>query len=249
MKTFIAGVIGLLAVAWCGSLRGEVVSIDFGSDLGTYFQTVSDCGLFAVTSCGSGLDISKAADGRTAQRDQAIGGGAYSLFKMVGDFSVTVDYALLDFPKPDAGSNEAHLSMWGTTPDWCEMDLGRWLCFYGDNFFKDYSISTPAYASDTAGRMRVQRVGSTWTSSFCPAGETSFTTMGTITGCNTEPMCVQLNAVEDRETPLLGAGLRSDTSLDVRYDNLVIQADGFEGSIPSRGRDRPCGRPPAQIRT
>jgi hypothetical protein len=128
------------------------------------------------------VDISKPADDRSVWPGEAVGGGIFSLFHMVGDFSVTVNYALLNFPMPpDSGSNEAHLSIGehlGQTNPGFNTEITCRLSSDGENYFFNYGVFTPVFASDVAGQMRVERVGSTYTSLYCPAGATTFTVDG-----------------------------------------------------------------------
>ncbi|MGA2622085.1 MAG: PEP-CTERM sorting domain-containing protein [Thermoguttaceae bacterium] len=241
MRRFIVGLAGVvvLVLAGVGAVRAATVSFDFTSGAQPYFRNFGDLSVFNVDTSGA-VRIYKSADDRTYQGDQNIGAGVWSLFQLTGDFSVTVDYTLTDFPTPtDYGTNETqffvmsqtygpYFSIWRRKGTDGENHIFAWGSSSGGEFGSGDQVTT-----DNSGQYRITRTGTVLTAEYRPTGNNDFTTIASapiLFPPGDEPMWILLEGCQERTGV---PGLRADTSLDVTYDNLVIQADGFEGSIPS----------------
>ena len=78
----------------------------------------------------------------------------------------------------------------------------------------------------SSGLYRISRSGTTVTGSYAEPNSSVFTTIASVE-YSLEPMFVELYAAQGG-----GGGPRSHTSLDISFDNLVVEADSTTGVIP-----------------
>ena len=231
MRQIVAVAVLLSFTQWT---RGETVDFDFSSGIGPYFSVSNDSGLFNVTTEGSGVRISKAADNGTIAPTSFVGAGIRSNFSVVGDFSVTVDFTLTDFPFPFPnqveGQNESILSVIANPQSYVDVLRDARGEYGGENLIEGWAVPPSSVygcqgSSLTSGRYRLQRSGSIITQSFTYAGSSSFTLLGSADGFF-DPMSIQLVAAQGDNSP---GYARSTTSMDVSFDNLIVQADQIQG--------------------
>lgn len=205
---------------------------DFDSGLGPNFSVWNDGGLWTVDTTGTNLRISKPADDGTFRPTGFVAGGVSSNFILAGDFTVTVDFTLHDFPSAGiaTGLNESLLIARSSSDSFFE--VFRYRSELGDNIAV---FAAPpgaglglTHSTITSGRYRIQRTGSTLTGSFADAGSSSFTSLASVDGF-TDPMQVELVGVQGRSVV---DGSRSTTAMDISYDNLVVEADNITGVVP-----------------
>ena len=227
----VLAVVAVLTLPGMG--RAEHIAFDFDSGPGPNFAVSNDGGLWTVDTDGPDLRISKPADDGTFRPNGFVAGGITSNFTMAGDFTVTVDFALHDFPGASGiyGLNESLLIARSSSNEFFEVLRFR----AGDGNKIEVFAAPPGTAlgvmdsTITNGRYRIQRSGSTVTGSFAPTGSSSFTSLATVAGFP-DPMLVQLVGVQGRNVPTAG---RSTTALDISFDNLVVEADHIEGYVPT----------------
>lgn len=207
------------------------VVFDFDSGPGPNFSVLNGGNLWTVDTDGPNVRITKPADDGTFQ--QLSWGGIMSQFTLHGDFTVTVDFALHDFPRASnvngktAGINDSIL-MAQSSGDLFQILILR----SGDTnkigVFAKGTLSGMKKSVIMSGRYRIQRSGSTVTGSFAAAGGSSFISLATVDGFG-DPMQVGLVA-QQAGSP--SSGGRSTTALDISFDNLIVEADRIEGYVP-----------------
>jgi len=102
MKRLILGLVVALLFAAAGRAETNVVTFDFNSGLGPNFSAFDRAdGLLAVDTDGPSVRISKPADDGTVRPTDGINAGIRSDFSVHGDFTITADFALNDFPPAD----------------------------------------------------------------------------------------------------------------------------------------------------
>ncbi len=104
-------VIAFLLSSSTAQLFGTTITYDFKSGLGSNFSTFNSSGLYNVDTNNQNLRISKSADDGSINPNGFITAGIQSNFAVDGDFTVTVDFTLDDFPA--AGTNQLNESLLG----------------------------------------------------------------------------------------------------------------------------------------
>ena len=181
---------------------------------------------------GQVLEISKTADNGTVAPQSWVSAGVNSNFSVVGNFSITVDFTLTDFPFPNQveGLNESVLSVVANSQSYADVlryTVGE---YGGESIIEGWAVPPGStYGAQvsflTTGCYCIQRVGSIITQSFADPGSSSFTVLGSVDGFS-DPMNIQLLAAQGENSPDSG---RSTTSLDISYNNLVVEADQIQG--------------------
>jgi hypothetical protein len=215
-----------------GAAQAATAAFDFNSGVGSDFSIINESGLFKVTTRPS-ISISKAPDDGTIVPTDFIGAGIRSNFALIGNFSVTVDFSLTDFPLPNQsqGLNESLLTVL-TLDNQSNVSVLRYTHPQAGNMIEGWA--TPAHygvgtssCSLMSGRYQLQRSGDTIAVSFANSGSSLFTRLGEFNGLS-KPLLIQLYA--NQGINLVGSA-RSATSLDVSFDNLLVVADQIQ-SIP-----------------
>jgi len=211
--------------AHCASL-----DFDFESGPGPNFAIFNTGDLWTVDTDGPDLRISKPADDGTVNPTGFIAGGIQSHFTVTGDFTITVDFFLYDFPSVPLPRlfNESLLSL--------SFDGGQVFNVLRFEEFKGSFIEAFAAPPDTvlgatastlsSGRYRISRTGSVVTGLFAPSGSSAFTPLGSVSGWSDPVQVVLMGAQGSRNRD------RPTTSLDIGFDNLTISADGIVGLVP-----------------
>ncbi len=214
---------------------------DFNSGIGSDFSVFNGSsvygiamdqpgGLFNIATNGSNIRISKPFDDGTISPVNSIGGGIRSNFTVIGDFSVTVNFTLTDFPIPNLseGLNESVFSV--VTTDY-QSDVSVLRIYHPQSGSWIENWSNPAWYSSgnnssalMSGQYRLQRSGSVITASFADPGSSTFTQLGSYDGLSA-PMRVQLWALQNHN--VLGYP-RSTTSIDISFDNLSVFAEHIQ---------------------
>ena len=181
-----------------------------------------------------GLQLSKAADSDPLLYSCV--GGIASRFQLIGDFSVAVDFNLVDFPEPNtSGWNEAILRVgFSGTPFFADLDFFEILRYTESNnaqkqWVLGWSSQPPPYSAfglapdpTLQGSFSITRSGGTL-SAWIDRGEGPV-----LVGSETSTMFTGLANIQ--LVALQQPGLtfpRPSTSLDVRFDNLVVEADSI----------------------
>ncbi|MEX2168375.1 MAG: NHL repeat-containing protein [Pirellulales bacterium] len=225
------------------AIRASAVDLDFDFNSGlapdfeafdhgaTSSGNTGPIGIWNIDSDGPNLRISKPADDGSIFGNDFIVGGARSLFYVAGDFSVTVDFNLHDFPSaPINRLNEAVLALInddlpGDAKSFSILRFRNGPTNEIETFAIPDDGGGPVIAGDsstlTEGQFRITRVGDIISGYYADAGSNSFTELGSIPWL-TDPLQIQLTAVQGKQL----AGIsRSQTSIDVSFDNLHIEAD------------------------
>ena len=218
----------VLLLAVCGSSPATTtISFDFDSGVDPASFSVLNVGdLFTVDTDGPDLRISKPEDDGTVLPLGFLLGGIQSTFTIDGDFSVTVDFTLHDFP-PTAGPccpvNEALLRVESEDGSMGFMiyririvdnvnELATWVDGVG--------VIAGQQSTLTNGRFRITRSGTTLSAWFSE-GNGAFMALGSVSGWD-GPFRVQPYVAQGKSVSGIS---RSTTSLDISFDNLVIEAD------------------------
>jgi hypothetical protein len=208
----------------------EIITFDFDRGPGPSLTTFNSGNLFTLDLDGPDLNVSKPADDGSFDPTGFVSGGIVSNFSMTGDFLVTVDFSLLDFPVGAPGTNplnESVLAVNGDNPGEAFLVL-RFRRTNSDEIEAFGSSGGPIGVQDTSltsGRYQIERVGDTLTGRFAPTGSDSFTTLGSFSGYTSSQFKIQLSATQGYEA----GTMRSNTALDISFDNLVVEAGGFVG--------------------
>ena len=213
-----------------GESPGQTTIFDFDSGLGSEWSLIDVSGLFTVLTSGPNVQISKPADDRTVFPDGFITGGIGSNFCLAGDFVVTVDFELLDFPVTDVNQlNECILSVSGDDPEESFLVL-RFST--NQQYVEVFSSSDGAIGAQIntqlTGRFRISRVGNTMSGYFADAGSEVFTLLGSAQW-SSQDQIVSLIAVQG----LQGGNLRAANSLDMTFDDLIVDGTIEPGCVTS----------------
>ena len=178
------------------------------------------------------LRISKLADTDSLTASMHRRAWIRSRFYLIGDFSVFTDFELIEFPGTNTdGWNEALLRLGTTTNapiEYAFMTL-RFSSQGDAQYSEGFSTEPTAHPigmnadSTVIGRLGVTRQGQTL-SAWIDRG-VGPVLLGSATSANFEaPMNVQLMAAQ------MAAGspqVRPSTAIDVRFDNVVMEAEGI----------------------
>ncbi|MBT4864920.1 MAG: protein kinase, partial [Planctomycetaceae bacterium] len=202
---------------------------DFDTGSGPNFTAFDDAELFEIDTDGPDLRIAKSADEGTVSADGWVNAGVQSNFSIEGDFLITMEFTLANFPPAGADDqmNESLLAV--VAEDGGTFEIVRYR--HGkSNQIESFSIAPVKHVSGVAqnsgvssGQFRIARTGTTVTAFYAAAGSSSFTPIGNATGLS-GPVCVRAFAAQGQQD-----GLRSTTALDVSFDNLIIQAEKING--------------------
>ena len=216
----------LVLLAVCGSSPATTITFDFDSGIDLASFSVFNVGeLFTISTEGQDLRISKPEDDGTVLPLGFILGGIESTFTIDGDFSVTVDFTLHDFPPtggPCCPLNEALLRV---EPE----DGSAGFMIYRLRIVDGNLISTwidgvgvigEQSTTITSGRFRITRSGTTLSAWFSVA-KGAFVQLGIASGWGGSSR-IRLYVAQGKSVSGIS---RSTTSIDVSYDNLVIEAD------------------------
>ena len=183
-----------------------------------------------------GLQLSKTADSDPLTIHSYCNGGIGSRFQLIGDFSVSVAFNLVDFPPTNSsGWNEAQLCLW-----W---DSSTPATFPGNDFFEvlraadvseGWSTQPPPYNQIgvnydpiTQGSFRITRSGTTL-SAWIDRGA-GFVLLGSETSTSfSGPANIEILA--DQVPDSIS---RPSTSLDVRFSELSVTAESIVPEPPS----------------
>ena len=218
----------VLLLAVCGSSPATTITFDFDSGIDLASFSVFNVGdLFTISTEGQDLRISKPEDDGTVLPLDFLLGGIESTFTFDGNFSVTVDFTLHDFPPtggPCCPLNEALLRV---EPE----DGSAGFMIYRlrivdgnelDVWIDGIGVIGGQRTTLTNGRFRITRAGTTLTAWFSVANG-AFVQLGTASGWGGSSR-VRLYVAQGKSVSGIS---RSTTSIDVSYDNLVIEADQF----------------------
>ncbi len=216
----------VLMLTVCGSSPATTITFDFDSGIDLANFSVFNVGeLFTISTEGQDLRISKPADDGTVLPLGFLLGGIESTFTIDGDFSVTVDFTLHDFPPtggPCCPLNEALLRVESEDGSGGFMIYrlrivdGNLLPVWLDGVGVIGEVSTTL----TSGRFRITRSGTTLSALFSETNG-AFIPLGSASGWGGSSR-VRLYVAQGKSVSGLS---RSTTSIDVSYDNLVIEAD------------------------
>jgi len=232
MKKLILVTIFLLFSSTAQSFA-TTITYDFNSGLGSNFSTFNEGNLFTVDTSSQNLRIFKPADDGTINSSTSIFAGITSNFAIDGDFKLTVDFTLDDFPFPPLDLSELRFNQ-----SFMRIFSGQNQSFLVRRFrIRDFdrigvfgssgSLGT-TNSNLMLGRYQISRSGGTVTGSFAQAGSSSFTTIASVSNF-LGSVNVQLEAFQGRSVT---ATSRSTTSLDISFDNLVVEADQIINPVP-----------------
>ena len=206
--------------------NAETISFDFNSGVDFSNFSVFTVGeLFAIDTDGPDLRISKPEDDGTVLPLDFLLGGIKSRFTIDGDFTVTIDFTLRDFPPtqgPCCPLNESLLAVVSEDGSmFFEILRLRIVDYDGiESFATPGGVMGAQPSTLASGRYRITRSGTVLTAWFSDPGG-AFTSLGSVPGFD-GPFRVQPFAAQGKSVSGLS---RSTTALDVSFDNLVIEAD------------------------
>ena len=166
------------------------------------------------------LRISKPADSDTSTYYHELDGAITSKFTVGGDFAISVDFDLLEFPAgPTAGANHAFLRVF---TGGAYFEVNRFVSAGGNGagVFSNVASDPGGVADSTIhGRLGLSREGQTLSGWI--DGGAGMVLLGSVSSPQfLTPMNVQLFAAQ---VPNGGVSEpRPNSALDVRFDNLVI---------------------------
>ena len=166
------------------------------------------------------LQISKPADNDTTTLQSVVQGEVVSRFTLAGDFTITVDFNLLNFPVPSSGETFSALSV--------DSAFGYFNVVRCNGVYNETScmldghvaLSNVSFDTATVGTYKIQRQGDT-ISGFINDGS-GFVLLGQVTDPN---LLAPISGIEllAAETP----SPRFQDAIDVRYDNFTVTADSI----------------------
>jgi len=165
------------------------------------------------------LQIAKAADDDPLTAYQAIGAGITSQFMLVGDFSIWMNFNLVDFPASNGnGWNEALLNV-NNAAGRFEVLRARGTA---SNFVEGYSTQSLGAVADstTEGLLGITRQGQTL-SAWIDDGSGPVLVGSDTSPALAGPMRVFVEAAQQEYDPYT----RPSTALDVRFNDISITAD------------------------
>jgi hypothetical protein len=210
--------------------EGETFTFDFNTGPGPNFSINNTGNLFNVDTDGPSLRIFKPADDGTLYTDSFISAGIKSNFTCNGNFTVTVDFTLDNFPAiPFTHQlNESILGIYNE--DNSQFFLVLRFRLSHQNLIEVFTKGHPLGVTTSTlitGRYRISRSGSIFTGQYAPSGSSTFTTIASDIGFS-GPVKLRIFGAQGRN--VVGAN-RSTTALDISFDNLVIEADQCLGVL------------------
>jgi hypothetical protein len=212
--------------------KADTFVFDFDDGPGPLFVTWNDGGIWTIDTDGPDLRISKPADDLSVVPEGARA-GIYSTFFITGDFTITVDFQLYDFP--------ADLSHPYT---YNHIVLGLFeesaATFSGNNYLairfrqnsseeiegwhlppgQIYGRQSVPVDLQASGRFRISRVVDVITTAYAPLGSETFTPLGSGAG-STAPFYIRLFA--GQWTTCTCLQIRASNSMDIAFDNLIVE--------------------------
>lgn len=207
------------------------LNYDFNSGISSDFQVSNDSDLFDVDASSGNLRISKSSDDGTINPSGFINAGIRSIYSIAGDFTITVDFTLNDFPETVRPQlNESILGVSSTNND----DFFWVLRFSSGTRDRIEAYSEGPMGLTTTniltGSYQISRIGSTVTGLYSSDG-LNFNVLGSVSDFS-DPINISLLAAQGQGR--LGER-RSTTSLDISFDDLVIEADQIINPVPEPG--------------
>ena len=162
-----------------GQVNAESLTFDFDSGPGPNFRVYDGSdGLYTVDTDGPNVRISKPSDDGTFRPTGGINAGIRSYFSMHGDFTITVDFALNDFPPADVKEiNASSMTVFSQEGTLSVLRLRVGELNLIEMYGKPSGASGTTSSTLNNGHYRLERTGSTVTGLFAPAGSTSFTSV------------------------------------------------------------------------
>jgi hypothetical protein len=217
-----------------GSALADAVVFDFDAGPGPLFEVQNSGSLWTVDPDGPTLRISKPADPLGVNPQGFIAGGIRSAFCLEGDFTMTVDFELFDFPRDPANPSTLNESILAVEDQVFHVfEILRFVSGSSatqkiEAFGPDAPIGQQNAPPSVlwTGRYRITRVGATMSGAFAALGSETFTALGSATGYG-GPVVVSCLGVQgvghvDRN--------RAGTALDIAFDSLIV--DGVIGCLP-----------------
>ena len=226
MKSFFFGVLAVGFVFCIASLcQAESFLFDFDSGIDDNFTVVSD-GPWTLDMDGPTLRISKPSDDESLDTNPSAG-GVHSNFLLEGDFTITVDFNLINFPQTGHSSkyNLAAISVYGEDVQFQ---------FYRIHASPNNKVTAWFYSSSENervghfdsqaynGEFQIIRSGSIVTARL------SGQTIGSYPSFTTEPVQLDLLAIQSHGP---NSEYRASTEMDVSFDNLYVEADSITPQI------------------
>jgi len=220
----------LVTMGATGGLAVDIRDYDFESGIPSDFSVFKAPGaesMWTVETDSGELKVAKDTDNGTIHPLYLYAGIA-SDFMLEGDFTVTTDFRLPIYPFP--GGIKLNDSWLDTVEDPASGSgmLGilrfRTGSDHPNNDFVEAWNGGPLNATTSSiidGEYRLTRTGSTMTAEISNGG--GFDTVWTGAGY-TGPAFVRLYGTQGKNP---GSGTRSTTELDIRFDNLHIEADAI----------------------
>ena len=202
------------------------MTFDFNNGIGRAFCPGNAGNLFTLGLTGPDFRVTKPADDGSFTPNGFVSGNITSNFFLTGNFKVTVDFGLPNFPPAAPGSeplNESILGVNSATETFLVLRFRR----AGSDDIEAYGgavgpiNTTPSSLS--SGRYQIERVGNTITGRFAPTGSDTFTTLGSANGYTSPEFQIALSGTQGIN---VAGAARSTTALDVTFDNLIVEADG-----------------------
>lgn len=201
------------------------------------YEVTTNAGLYTVDTDGPTLRITKSTSSATTEWNSA---GASGRFTFDGDFTVTVDFTLHDFPTIPSGDNGLNESILGVATAGSGTGAADFLVLRystnGGQFMEGYTSAagpisnTPSALS--SGQYRIQRTGTTMSALYSTGSGQQFVLLGSHTHASfAGAASVRLQAAQGSN---VAGGITANTPLDIGFDNLTIEAASFSGleSVP-----------------
>ena len=218
-----------------GVTSAESITFDFSAGIGPNFSVREDDTGWDVRSDATGLRVSWDSNLRPfpSSAVEAGLGGVDALFTIDGDFSVTVDYTLHQFPSSPF-SGVLIDSVLGVGPVVAgvgrQFEVLRFATSSGqfiEGFDTVEGPISPQLNSDSTGRYRITRTGSVISGFFASGGSSSFMFLGSKSSGFDGPIRPFLIGFY-----VIPANVDPDMFLDISFNNLLIEADRIEGAVP-----------------
>ena len=223
-------VLGLLTILFglLGAHPAWASTFDFSAGLGSDFSVVNEGGLWTVSTAGGDLQLFKGPDDGSVSPSSPIAGGVLSNFLVAGDFTITVDFLLTDFPETTGATqlNESILQLVSSSSG--SFSVLRFRVGAADLLEAFVTSAIGARGSMlTTGRYRITRSGASLAASIAAGTSGVFDPIGSAS-LTSAPLAIRLLGLQGANS-----GPRSTTALDISFDNLeVLGTIVPEPSIP-----------------
>ena len=185
------------------------------------FQTDAANAPWTISANTGVLEISKPADNDTQTKYHNLGAGITSKFSLDGDFALSVDFTLVNFPLANTnGWNEAILQIANATQTFECLRFTSHYAQFAEKRWGSYLTYSCSFITGKLGITRQNNTVSAWISNGTNTIQLGSSQSDEFLGATT----VNLFLFEESDHASTG---RLSTALDVQFDNFTATADSI----------------------